>query len=497
MYRSAIVKIVWVPDSTPSKESNIKNVSIPFNFVQRDYQIPFWLRVQDEPVKRAVVVWHRRAGKDKTFLNAVLVQALRRVGVYYYVFPEFNQGRKALWDNIDSNGFKTMSHIPLEIRKRTDQQQMLIELVNGSIIQIIGASDIDRIVGTNPVGIVFSEYSLMSPAVVGYLLPIVNENQGFMWFNFTPRGDNHARTLWEQALRNPDWFAQLVTIDDSKAIGEEELKEIKAEYIALYGDEKLYNQEMYCSFDEAIQGSYYGDLLVQAEEGGRIGESVAYQPEVPVNTYWDLGIGDATSIWFVQFINQKVHIVDYMEANNKGLDYYVKTLQTKPYIYGDHYAPHDIKIREYGSGLSRIETARSLGINFKITPKLSIEDGINAARILLARCYFDTNEAVKLGLSCLKNYHRKYNEETRVFDNKPLHDWSSNGADAFRYLAVAAKKQAQTGGIATNDIPSYAKTGGLGEEVKRHNPFEPTLEKQLRQEREQQSLTIGDDIWSL
>ena len=470
-------------------------VTIPFNFIQREYQKPFWLRAQDEPVKRAVCVWHRRAGKDKTFLNAILLQAIRRVGVYYYVFPEFNQGRKALWDNIDSNGFKTMHHIPLTIRKRTDQQQMLIELINGSIIQIIGASDMDRIVGTNPVGIVFSEYSLMSPAVVGYLLPIVNENKGFMWFNFTPRGDNHARTLWEQAQRNPDWFSQMVTVDDSKAIGKEELEEIKQEYVALYGDEKLYNQEMLCSFDEAVQGSYYGDLLKQAELGGRTGNPVPYRPEIPVNTYWDLGIGDATAIWFVQFDGSKVHIIDYMEANNKGLDYYVKELQRKEYIYGDHYAPHDIKIREYGSGLSRIETAKGLGINFKITPKLSIEDGINAARILLARCYFDENEAVKLGLSCLKNYHRKYNEETRVYDNKPLHDWSSNGADAFRYLAVAAKKQAQTGGIPTNDIPSYATTGGITEVVERRNPFESPSQRLLREEQDQMSLTIEEGLW--
>ena len=461
----------------------MKQVEIPYNFKQRDYQIPFWLAIQDEPIKRAVTVWHRRAGKDKTYLNAVLIQMLRRVGVYYYVFPEFNQGRKALWQNIDSAGFKTINHIPPEIRKRTNDQEMLIELVNGSILQVIGASDIDRIVGTNPVGIVFSEYSLMSPAVIGYLLPIVNENNGFMWFNFTPRGDNHARVLWEQALRNPDWFSQMVTVEDSKVFSKAELKEIKDEYIALYGDEKLYNQEMLCSFDEAVQGSYYGDMLQAAEAQGRIGSSVPYRPELPVNTYWDLGIGDATSIWFAQFDGSKVNLIDYLEANNKGLDYYVKELQKKPYVYGDHYAPHDIKIREYGSGLSRIETARGLGVNFKITPKLSIEDGINAARILLARSYFDTNDNVKLGLSCLKNYHRKYNEETRVYENKPLHDWSSNGADAFRYLAVAAKKQASTGGIPTNDVPEYAKTGDVyGQRDRSHNPFEPALERQIREE---------------
>jgi phage terminase large subunit len=466
-----------------------KTVDIPYNFTQRDYQIPFWLAIQDEPVKRAVTVWHRRSGKDKTMLNAVLIQMLRRVGVYYYVFPEFNQGRKALWDNIDSQGFKTMNHIPVEIRKRTDQQQMHIEIANGSILQVIGASDIDRIVGTNPVGIIFSEYSLMSPAVIGYLLPIVNENNGFMWFNFTPRGDNHARTLWEQAQRNPDWFSQMVTVADSKVFNEAELKEIRDEYIALYGDDKLYNQEMLCSFEEAVQGSYYGDMLKQAEIQGRIGKSVPYRPENPVHTYWDLGIGDATAIWFAQFDGSKVNLIDYMEATNKGLDYYVKELQNKPYVYGDHYAPHDIKIREYGSGLSRIETARGLGINFKITPKLSIEDGINAARILLARSYFDDNEAVRLGLATLKNYHRKYNEETRVYDNKPLHDWSSNGADAFRYLAVAAKKQGVEVSAPQDDIPKYAVTGTVDYAEPRRNPFESDSARIEREEAANFSLT--------
>lgn len=446
-------------------------IDIPYNFVQREYQKPFWYAIQDDPVRRAVTVWHRRAGKDKTFLNAVLIQMLRRVGVYYYVFPEFNQGRKALWDNLDSSGFKTMSHIPEVLRKRTDQQQMLIELKNGSIFQVIGASDIDRIVGTNPVGIVFSEYSLMSPAVIGYLLPIVTENDGFMWFNFTPRGDNHARTLWEQAQRDDKWFSQMVTAKDSGVYSETELEEIRQEYIGIYGDDRLFNQEMLCDFSGAIQGSYYGEAIDLAEKQGRIGEFL-YRPEHTVNTYWDLGVGDETAIWFVQFIDSKIHIVDYLEANSKGLDYYIKELQNKPYVYEDHYAPHDIRVREFGSGLSRIETAKSLGINFKITPKLTREDGINAARLLLARCYFNnTSDGVKLGLSALKQYHRKYNEELRVYDDKPQHDWSSNAADAFRYLAVAAKKHGQSGVTVTSDVPAYAKTGMIQSQGERRNPF--------------------------
>lgn len=446
------------------------NIQIPYNFSARDYQIPFWTHIQDDPVRRAVLVWPRRHGKDKTMLNALLPQMLRRVGAYYYVFPEFNQGRKALWDNIDNTGFKTMDHIPQELRKRTDQQQMLIELYNGSIFQIIGASDIDRIVGTNPVGIVFSEYSLMSPTVIGFLLPIVTANDGFMWFNFTPRGDNHARTLYQQALKN-NWFVSFLTANDAGVFSAGELDEIRKEYVAIYGDERLFNQELMCSFDEPVQGSYYGDLISKAETDGRLA-NVAYRPEIPVSTYWDLGVGDATAIWFVQFVGDEIHLIDYMEANGKGLDHYIKQVKDKEYVYDAHYAPHDIRVRELGSGLSRIEVARSLGLNFRIAPKLSIEDGINAARTILPRCYFDGKKC-ESGIAALKNYHRKYNEELKVYDNKPLHDWSSNGSDAFRYLAVCTKRNGNRGLVPSDDIPFYAQSGAFTEPSMARDPRNP------------------------
>jgi phage terminase large subunit len=448
------------------------SIDIPYNFTLRDYQLPFWTAIQDDPVRRAVLVWPRRHGKDKTMLNALVPQMLRRVGAYYYVFPEFNQGRKALWDNLDNDGFRTINHIPEALRTSTDQQQMKIQLYNGSIFQVIGASDIDRIVGTNPVGIVFSEYSLMSPSVIGFLLPIVQANDGFLWFNFTPRGDNHAHTLYQEAKKR-GWFVSFMTARSAGVFSDGELNEIKKEYVSIYGDERLFNQEMMCSFDEPIQGSYYGDLISRAEEDGRLG-NVVHRAEIPVTTYWDLGVGDAMSIWFVQHVGDEIHLIDYYESNGKGLDFYIKMIKEKPYVYDDHYAPHDIRVREMGSGLSRIEVARSLGLNFKIAPKLSIEDGINAARTILPRCYFDAKKC-ESGIAALKNYHRKYNEELRVYDNKPLHDWSSNGADAFRYLAVSLKKNGNQRSVPQDDIPFYAQAGGgfTAAYTPRGNPFAP------------------------
>ena len=253
-----------------AKREYDQKIELPFNFKLREYQKPFWRAIQDEPVKRAITVWHRRAGKDKTYFNALILQAIKRVAVYYYIFPEFNQGRKALWDNIDKDGFRTIDHAPAGIRKRIDNQQMKIEFKNGSIIQIIGASDIDRIVGTNPAGIVFSEYSLMSPQVYGYLLPIVSENNGFMWFNLTPRGNNHAKVLWDQAIEDENWFSQMITAEASKVFTPLELESIRAEYFKQYKDYTLFNQEMLCSFDEAVEGSYYGKHIMSLEEDGHM-----------------------------------------------------------------------------------------------------------------------------------------------------------------------------------------------------------------------------------
>lgn len=457
------------------KEERTK-ITIPYNFELREYQKPFWRAIQDDPVKRAIVVWHRRAGKDKTFYNALVLQAIRRVAIYYYVFPEFNQGRKALWDNIDKSGFRTIDHCPPELRKRIDNQQMKIELKNGSIIQIIGASDIDRIVGTNPAGIVFSEYSLISPQVYGYLLPIVSENDGFMWFNLTPRGNNHAKILWDQACNDEDWFSQLVTAEQSKTYTPEQLEKVKQEYFKQYKDYTLFNQEMLCSFDEAVEGSYYGKHIADLEEHGHMG-AFPYNPSEPVHTYWDIGIGDATAIWFAQFIKDKIYLIDYVEKTNVGMDWYIKHLQNKPYIYGEHYGPHDIKQREFGTGLSRVEVAKKLGFNIRISNKLNVTDGINAVRMTLPKCFFNTdNEAVLESVANLRNYHKEFNPKTQTFKDTPYHDWSSHTADAFRYLCVNYNRQNNISNSVehlSSDIPEYARAdiSSQPRTPRRGNPF--------------------------
>jgi len=421
-------------------EKESKEITIPYKFTPRDYQIPL-ISCIDRGYKRAVCIFHRRAGKDKTLINLITKEALKRVGVYYYLFPTYKQGRKIIWQGIDKAGMKFTDHIPEEIRKRTNDQEMMIELKNGSIIQIIGTDDIDRIVGTNPVGCVFSEYSLQNPKAWDLLRPILAENEGWAVFNYTPRGKNHGYELYEMAKNNPKWFAQILTVDDTKAISQEAIEEERLAGM----DEDLIQQEFYCSFEAAIQGAYYAKQINKANEDGRI-TNVPYVENIPVYTVWDLGVGDSTAIWFVQLVNQEIRIIDYYEAQGEGLPYYAKVLDEKGYKYGGHYAPHDIQVREMGSGLSRLETARSLGINFQVVKNISIDDGINAARTIFNRCWFD-KEKTKQGVNCLVNYHKEYDEKRKEYKNIPYHDWSSHGADAFRYLAIQFGNKGNTTNI--------------------------------------------------
>ena len=386
--------------------------------------------------KRAVWIAHRRSGKDKTCFNYMVTEMVKRKGTYYYLFPTYAQGKKILWDGMDKDGFKFLDHIPAAIRKRVDNQTMLIELVNGSIFQIIGTDNIDSIVGTNPVGCVFSEYSLQEPTAWDYLSPILRENGGWAVFNFTPRGRmNHAFDLYQLAKGDPrNWYCEVLTVDDTHAIDPEGLAQEKREKFEQYGDDAFFMQEYYCSFDAAIQGAYYANLLRSAEEAGRI-TSVPYDPRLLVDTWWDLGVGDATAIWFTQSHGNTIRVIDYYEASGEGFPYYAKVLQERGYVYGTHNGPHDLAVREMGSGVSRIETAAKLGIKFKVVANISVDDGINAVRMILPICWFDEVKC-KQGLNALTNYHHEYDEKRREYKNTPYHDWSSHAADAFRYFGV-------------------------------------------------------------
>ena len=360
-----------------------------------------------------------------------------RVGAYYYFFPTYKQGKKILWEGMDRDGFKFMDHFPKELRKRTDNTELLIEATNGSIFQIIGTDNIDSVVGTNPVGCVFSEYALQDPKAWDYIRPILAENGGWAVFNFTPRGDNHGKDIFEMAQKSKEWFCERLTVDDTKAIPKNILEQELREIASKDGTDSLYQQEYYCSFEEPVQGAYYGHQMKEAIN--RI-THVPYAPETLVNTYWDLGVGDSTSIWFQQETAQEIRMIDYYETSGEGLAHYRNILQERGYNYGIHYAPHDIEVRELGTGKSRKETAAGLGLDFKVAPKLPIDDGIDAARNILAKTWFNKVKCEK-GINALRNYHKEYDEKNKTYKNRPHHDWSTHGADAFRYFAVSHRKE--------------------------------------------------------
>ena len=419
-------------------------ISLPYNYTPRPYQRPFW-EAMATGVRRAVLVLHRRSGKDKTLLNWTIAEMDRRVGTYFYFFPTYAQGKKVIWDGVDKDGFPFLSHFPDHLVVSRNETEMQIKMTNGSVFQIIGTDNFDSIVGTNPVGCVFSEYALQDPTAWDLTRPILRENDGWAVFGFTPRGTNHAYDLYEMAKTNPDWFCQLSTVDQtfledgSRVYSQEKIDAERREGMP----EETVQQEYYCSFTSGNVGNYYAALLETADHDGRIGH-VPYNPSLPVETWWDLGVGDATSIWFMQSIfGREFRFVDFYESHGVGLTHYAKILKDKPYVYGTHIAPHDINVREFTTGVARIEVARDLGLYFEIAPKLLLAEGIDAVRRLLPLCWFD-KEKCKRGLRALKDYRKAWDERKKVYTNTPVHDWASHPADAFR---TGALKQSPGDGV--------------------------------------------------
>jgi phage terminase large subunit len=382
--------------------------------------------------RRAVAVWHRRAGKDSTALNWTAPAAHERVGVYWHMLPTQAQGRKTIWDGIDRAGRRMIDQaFPAALRSSVNKQEMKIELKCGSIWQVVGSDNYNSLIGANPVGVVFSEYSVADPSAWDYIRPILAENGGWAIFIYTARGRNHGATLHDIAKENAGWFAQILTVDDTGIIGPDVIAEERASGMS----EDMIAQEYYCSFQAAIVGAYYGAQMTQADADDRI-RHVPYEPNLLVETWWDLGVGDSTSIWFVQRSGREIRVIDYYEASGQGLPHYARVLQDRGYVYGRHIAPHDIEVRELGTGASRLETARGLGIRFEVAPKLPVDDGIDAVRAMLPRCWFEKTKAARL-VEALRQYRKTWDDKNKVFQDVPHHDWTSHAADAGRYGAVS------------------------------------------------------------
>lgn len=412
-------------------------IQLPHGWTPRPHQRALFRYLQ-EGGKRAVCVWHRRAGKDATALNWTAMAAMQRVGTYWHMLPTLRQARLTVWDGINGGGDKILDQVwPMELRAKVRQDEMKIELINGSIWQLVGSDNYNSLVGANPVGVVFSEFSLTDPRAWDFVRPILAQNGGWAIFIFTPRGKNHGWEILNMAQGHPDWFAEVLDVKKTGFIADAIVENERRSGMSL----ELIAQEYECSFTAPNTGSYYGRLLEEAAKDDRL-THVPYDPSLPVHTWWDLGVNDPTAIWFSQSSPFEHRLIDYYEGSGEGLPHYVKMLLEKPYVYGGHHFPHDVTVRELGSGKSRIETLGALGVTAQIVPMLPVEDGIEAARALLPLCAFDA-EKCAYGLKALTSYARKWDEVKRAFATQPTHDWSSHASDAFRYFAVGTNQTRQ------------------------------------------------------
>lgn len=376
-----------------------------------------------------IAVCHVRAGKTVACVNDLIDAAIRCTKPnprFAYIAPLFSQAKDVAWTYLK----QYTAAIPGVV---VNESELRVDLPGGRRIRLYGADNYQRLAGIYLDGVVLDEYGDMDPRAWKEVIRArLSDRNGWAVFIGTPKGVNHFADLWEEAQRNPEWFSLQLKASETGILPADELASARASMT-----DEDYAAQYECSFAASVVGSYWGREMKQAEDQGRI-TNVAYQPEIGVDTWWDLGIDDAMAIWFTQNVGREVHVIDYYEQSGEGLPHYARVLQEKGYVYASHNAPHDIQVRELGSGRSRLETAAALGIRFQVIPNIDRADGIDAARSFIARCWFDRAKTER-GRLALVSYHKTWDEKRRVFSAQPYHDWSSNAADAFRYLAVGHK----------------------------------------------------------
>lgn len=364
----------------------------------------------------------------------------------FHILPTYSQAKKVIWDSSTNDGQRILDYIPDEIVASKNGQQMQIRLTNGSLFQLIGSDNIDSLVGSNPKIIIFSEYAIQSPAAWDYLRPILDVNKGYAIFISTPRGKNHFYDLKNMAQASKDWFCEILPVNETGVLTEDEIQKMRDEGVS----EEHIQQEFYCSFNRGVEGSYYGRLIEKAREEGRIC-NVPYDTRSPVNTAFDIGFGDSTSITFWQEIGGELRIIDFYENQGEGIAHYAKILQNKPYVYGTHYMPHDAGSGSIQTGRTLQDVAYDQGLKTTVLERENdVSVGIDAVRNMLSISYIDQNKCLHL-IKCLENYHKKFNEKTQSYSETPLHDWTSHAADSVRYMANARIQYGRGPGSMTKD----------------------------------------------
>lgn len=418
-------------------------IEIPNGWNPRVYQQPLW-NYLERGGKRAIGMWHRRAGKDDVLLNWAAVSVMERPASYWHCLPEFGQCRKAIWTAVDPmTGKRRIDQaFPPELRQNLNEQEMFIRFKNGSTWQMVGSDRYNNLVGAGVAGVAFSEFALANPSAWGYIRPMVEANNGWAAFISTPRGRNHFKDLFDMGARNPAWFAESLSIYDTEALTPQQITDALEEYIALYGEDigrAQFMQEYEVSFNAAILGAFYAREMVMVRNEGRIDGTLEAIPGQPVHRAWDIGVRDDTSIWWFQVVGGQVYVLDFYSTSGVGVDHYAEVIAKRTenhgWISGTDFVPHDAKVKEWGTGRTRVETMQGHGLNPQVVPQAGLLDGINAARLTLPRCVF--HDRCEEGIAALEQYRREWDDDKKTFRASPLHDWTSHASDAFRYLALA------------------------------------------------------------
>lgn len=390
-------------------------------------------------------VVHRRGGKTVSRVNHLIRDAMRcgrRAPRYAYIAPFLKQAKAVAWDYL-----KYYSAPLVAAGADFNESELRVDYPNGAQVRLYGADNPDSLRGIYLDGVVLDEYAIMDPGIWPVVRPALADRTGWADFIGTPKGHNDFYRIWTEAQANAgDWYSALHKASQTGLIPQSELDAARRD---LTPDQ--YEQEFECSFEAAVLGAYYGKEMVRAEGEGRLGK-VPYDSGAPVHTAWDLGIGDSTVIWFVQRVGKEWRFIDVLEGSGVGLDWYVRELQRRGYVYGQHVLPHDVTVKELTTGKSRQEVLERLGIKVTICPRLAIEDGIQQVRQILGQAWFDRGKCDR-GIEALKLYRSEFDEKGKVFRPKPLHDWTSHFADAMRYCAV--------GVTGSNDVwqGDYSKFG--------------------------------------
>ena len=416
-------------------------VSLPNGWRPRSYQMAGWRYLQGGG-KHCELVHHRRAGKDDLSLHWTAVSAFQKVGNYWHMLPKANQARKALWEAVNPHTGKRRidEAFPKELRASVNDHEMLIRFINGSTWQVVGSDNFDSLVGSPPIGLVFSEWALCDPSSWAYLMPVIEENGGWVIFNTTPRGRNHAFRSVREAMKEERSFGEILTAEQTNVFTLEQLARIKSNLVANYGPDygaSLYEQEYLCSFDAANLGAILGRWLVRAQTQGRIKTGV-YDPHgAPIEISSDIGFRDTAAWWYWQPRADGFGL-PFCEGESglEAKDWIKKikdNLRERKWQLGKIWLPHDAKAKTFGTKHSPMEQfLEAFPGQVAVVPRTDKFDRINAARTVIEKCWFD-DEGTAYGRDALSEWKFVYDEERKEFSKEPDHSWASHPSDSFSY----------------------------------------------------------------